>query len=101
MGSIPEVPDGLVKGIAYGTLGVQMQTDAAGELSGGYKFEGPIDDFKNYWIPKDGAQWAMAGSSVIFGGAPWAAVAMGNAIEQGAAEDAKNARKRAEDKAWS
>lgn len=101
VGSLPELPDGLIKGIAYGALGVQVQTDAAGEVSGGYKFEGPIDDFKNYWVPKDGTQWAVAGSSIIFGGAPLAAMAMGNAIEQGAAEDRKNARERAEDKAWS
>ncbi|MFJ4102104.1 putative T7SS-secreted protein [Amycolatopsis japonica] len=84
----------------YGALGVQTGMDTAGEIQG-RKFEGPIDDFKNYWVPKDGAQWAVAGSSIIFGGAPLAAMAMGNAIEQGAAEDRKNAQERAEDKAWS
>jgi hypothetical protein len=101
VGLIPGVPDTAIKGVGYGALMLQTEADAVGELTGGYKFEGPIDDFKNYWIPKDGAQWAMTGSSVIFGPAPWAAVAMGNAIEQGAEADRQNAQKRAEDKAWS
>ncbi|MFK0247458.1 putative T7SS-secreted protein [Amycolatopsis azurea] len=106
VGVIPGVSDTVVKvttaaGLAgYGALGAQIGMDTAGEIQG-RKFEGPIDDFKNYWVPKDGAQWAVAGSSLIFGGAPLAAMAMGNAIEQGAAEDRKNAQERAEDKAWS
>ncbi|ANN14926.1 hypothetical protein SD37_04150 [Amycolatopsis orientalis] len=106
VGVIPGVSDTAVKvatfaGLAgYGALGVQIGMDTAGEIQG-RKFEGPIDDFKNYWRPKDGAQWAMAGSSIIFGGTPLAAVAMGNAVVQGAEEDRKNAQERAEDKAWS
>lgn len=105
-GVIPGVSDTEVKvatfaGLAgYGALGVQIGMDTAGEIQG-REFEGPIDDFKNYWWPKDGAQWAMAGSSIIFGGTPLAAVAMGNAVVQGAEEDHENAQERAEDKAWS
>lgn len=68
----------------------------------GLNFEGPINDFKNYWLPKDGGQWAVAASSLVAGPAPWAAVAVGNAIEAGMqADDApERARARAEDEVW-
>jgi len=92
-----------IKPVGLGLVGAQAQTDAGTELAG-IGFEGPIDDFKNYWWPKDAGQAAMAASS-IFTGMPalWGAVAVANATEAGIEADEKpeRRRERAEDKAWS
>ncbi|KFU81594.1 hypothetical protein SAMN04489729_5865 [Amycolatopsis lurida] len=92
-----------IKPLGLGSVGAQFQTDAGTEVAG-LSFEGPIDDFKNYWWPKDAGQAAMASAS-IFNGLPilWGAVAVGNAAEAGVAADntPERRRERAEDKAWS
>jgi hypothetical protein len=99
IGVVPGVPDAALKAGTYSLLHAQL----VGEVLGGTKFESPIDDFKNYWVPKDGAQLAVAGSALFAGIGPWAGVAMGNAVKQGI--EADNApdrrRERAEDEAWS
>ncbi|RSM43409.1 hypothetical protein DMA12_19360 [Amycolatopsis balhimycina DSM 5908] len=82
------------KAIGLGLVGAQFQTDAATEVAG-LNFEGPIDDFKNYWLPKDVNQAAAA----VF--AP-AGVAYWNAAEAGLQADnaPQRARARAEDEVW-
>ncbi|OXM70369.1 putative T7SS-secreted protein [Amycolatopsis vastitatis] len=83
-----------VKALGLGLVGAQFQTDALTEVAG-LNFEGPIDDFKNYWLPKDVNQAAAA----VF--AP-SGVAFWNAAEAGIqADDApQRARARAEDEVW-
>ncbi|MGW4520779.1 putative T7SS-secreted protein [Amycolatopsis sp. NPDC004378] len=90
-----------MKAIGLGAVGAQFQTDAATEVAG-MDFEGPIDDFKNYWLPKDAGQWAAAASSVVAGPAPWVAVAVGNATQAGVQADntPERRRERAEDEVW-
>lgn len=105
LGGIFTPPGGsaALKVIGYGAIGLQTGIDAGSNAAGDEKaFEGPIDDFKNYWVPKNGAQWAVSGSSLILGPGPAAAVAFYNAAEQGHAEDTKldNRVERARDKAW-
>ncbi|WP_103338108.1 putative T7SS-secreted protein [Amycolatopsis sp. CA-126428] len=91
IGLAPGVPDWVVKGTTYGLLREQE----IGEVLGGDKFESPLDDFKNYWVPKSPEQMAAAGVS-------WAGVAFWNAADAG--EQADNAparrRQRAEDEVW-
>jgi hypothetical protein len=92
---------GVMKGLGYGAVGAQFQTEA-GARAIGESFEGPINDFVSYWLPKDAGQWAAAGSSIIAGPAPWAAVALGNATEAGVQADnaPERRRERAEDEVW-
>jgi hypothetical protein len=82
------------KALGLGLVGAQFQTDVATEVAG-LNFEGPIDDFKNYWWPKDVNQAAAA----VF--AP-AGVAYWNAVEAGTQADNApgRARHRAEDEVW-
>ncbi|MFJ9781768.1 putative T7SS-secreted protein [Amycolatopsis sp. NPDC101161] len=97
VGVIPMVPDSAAKAMTfagYGLLGEQ----AGGELAAdamGKKFEGPIGDFNNYWVPKSAAQ-------VVEMRLSWAGVAAWNAMDAG--EQADNAperrRARAEDEVW-
>jgi phage shock protein A len=91
----------VAKAVGLGAVGAQFQADAATEMAG-LSFEGPIDDFKNYWLPKNGGQWAAAASSLVTGPGPWVAVAVGNAIEAGTQADnaPQRARQRAEDEVW-
>ncbi|MEU5259952.1 putative T7SS-secreted protein [Amycolatopsis sp. NPDC021455] len=83
-----------VKALGLGLVGAQFQADATTEVAG-LNFEGPIDDFKNYWLPKDMNQAAAA----VF--AP-AGVAYWNAAEAGIQADNApgRARQRAEDEVW-
>ena len=99
VGVVPGVPDTAIKIGTYTLLHAQL----VGEALGGKNFESPVDDFNNYWVPKDAAQFAVAGSSLFVGIAPWAGVAMGNAVEQGIEADSASDRRRgrAEDEAWS
>ena len=99
IGVVPEVPDVALKLGTYGLLTEQL----AGEALGGKDFESPLDDFKNYWVPKDGAQLAVVGSALFAGFGPWAGMAMGNAAQQGIEADnaPERRRERAEDEAWS
>uniref|UniRef100_UPI000A3926CE hypothetical protein n=1 Tax=Amycolatopsis kentuckyensis TaxID=218823 RepID=UPI000A3926CE len=91
IGLAPGVPDWVVKGTAYGLLREQE----IGEVVGGDKFESPLDDFKNYWVPKNAEQWAAAGVS-------WAGVAFWNAADAGVQADSapERRRARAEDEVW-
>lgn len=91
IGLAPGVPDWAVKATAYSLLREQE----VGEVLGGDDFESPLDDFKNYWVPKNADQLAAAGVS-------WAGVAYWNAAEAGAqADNAPDRRRaRAEDEVW-
>lgn len=91
IGLAPGVPDWAVKVGTYGLLHEQ----ALGELFAGDDFESPLDDFKNYWVPKSVDQLAMAGVSPV-------GVAFDNAIEAGTQADNAPDRKRAraEDEVW-
>lgn len=97
-GLIPGVPDAAVKVGTYGLLADQ----AIGEGVGGKDFESPLDDFKNYWVPKDTGQAVVVGGTLIAGPVPWAAVAIGNAADAGAQADnaPERQRARAEDEVW-
>ncbi|MFG1640814.1 WXG100 family type VII secretion target [Amycolatopsis sp. NPDC049252] len=84
---------GLMKGLGYGAFGAQFQFDAVSQVLGG-SFEGPISDFKSYWLPKDAGDWAMALS-------PGAGAYL-NAAEAGVKADnaPERRRERAEDEVW-
>lgn len=101
VGMIPGVPGTPIKVLGYGLLAEQV----VGEAIGGDSFESPIDDFLNYWVPKDAGQAAMVAGSIFTAGVPfhWAAVAVTNAAEAGVAADNAPARQRErkEDKTWS
>ncbi|WIY04861.1 hypothetical protein QRX60_13795 [Amycolatopsis mongoliensis] len=94
----PMMPDTVIKVATYGALAGQLGAEAAK----GADFESPLDDFKNYWVPKDAGQWAVTGSSVVVGPAAWAAVALGNAADAGMQADnaPERRRERAEDEVW-
>ncbi|VVJ23031.1 Integral membrane protein [Amycolatopsis camponoti] len=94
----PMMPDSVIKVATYGALAGQL----GGEAAAGAGFESPVDDFKNYWVPKDAAQWAVTGTSIVAGPAAWAAVAFGNAIDAGTQADTtpQRRRERAEDEVW-
>ncbi|QKV77481.1 putative T7SS-secreted protein [Amycolatopsis sp. Hca4] len=91
LGTVPGVPDWAVKGATYGLLREQE----IGELFGGDEFESPLDDFMNYWLPKNPDQLAAAGIS-------WAGVAFWNAADAGMQADnaPERRRQRAEDEVW-
>jgi hypothetical protein len=94
----PMMPDTVIKVATYGALAGQL----GGEVAKGEDFESPWDDFQNYWVPKDWGQAAVVGSTLVAGPAPWAAVALGNAIDAGVQADnaPERARERAEDEVW-
>lgn len=100
-GMVPGVPTWALKLGTYG-LPVEQVTGEAVAGATGKSFEGPFGDFESYWIPKDAGQWAAAGSSIVLGPAPWAAVALGNATEAGVQADnaPDRRRERAEDEVW-
>jgi hypothetical protein len=91
VGLVPGVPDWAVKAMTYGLLREQE----LGEVLGGGNFESPLDDFKNYWVPKNADQLAVAGVS-------WAGVAVWNATDAGIQADnaPERRRARAEDEVW-
>ena len=91
LGLAPAVPDWTVKVAAYSLLHEQ----GIGEVLAGDDFESPLDDFKNYWVPKSADQLAAAGLS-------WAGVAYWNAAEAGVQADnaPERRRARAEDEVW-
>lgn len=91
IGLAPGIPDWVVKAGSYSLVHEQ----ALGELFGGDDFESPLDDFKNYWVPKNADQVAMAGLS-------WAGVAAWNAMDAGVQADNAPERRRArtEDEVW-
>jgi DNA repair ATPase RecN len=91
LGRVPGAPDWAIKGATYGLLREQE----LGELFGGSNFESPLDDFKNYWVPKSADQLAAAGIS-------WAGVAYWNAADAGMQADntPERRRQRAEDEVW-
>ena len=101
-GVIPGIADTPLKVAAYGLLLEQEGGEIAGAAMG-KDFEGPAHDLVNYWIPKDSAQWAVAGASVFAGPGLLAGMAMGNAVQQGIEADnaPERRRERAEDEAWS
>ncbi|WP_290055333.1 WXG100 family type VII secretion target [Amycolatopsis solani] len=92
------LPDAAIKVASYGFVADQF----AGEGIGGKDFESPLDDFKNYWIPKDWGQAGVVAGTLVAGPAPWAAVALGNATEAGVQADnaPERRRERAEDEVW-
>ncbi|MEV7042558.1 putative T7SS-secreted protein [Amycolatopsis sp. NPDC051061] len=92
------LPDTAIKVATYGLLVDQ----AGGEVAGRKDFESPVDDFKNYWVPKDMGQAAVVAGTLVAGPAPWAAVALGNAADAGMQADNAPARRRerAEDEVW-
>jgi hypothetical protein len=92
------LPDAVIKGATYGLLVDQ----GIGERVGGKDFESPVDDFRNYWVPKDMGQAAVVAGTLVAGPAPWAAVALGNAADAGMQADNAPARQRerAEDEVW-
>lgn len=103
-GLVPGVPDSAAKAITiggYGLLGEQVGGEIAADAMD-KKFEGPICDFQNYWVPKDEGQVAVVASTLVAGPAPWAAVAVGNAVDAGVQADnaPDRARRRAEDEVW-
>ncbi|SEF28968.1 hypothetical protein SAMN05421837_104438 [Amycolatopsis pretoriensis] len=91
IGLAPGIPDWAVKVGTYGLVHEQ----AVGELFAGDGFESPLDDFKNYWLPKNAEQLALAGVS-------WAGVAVHNAADAGTQADntPERRRARAEDEVW-
>ncbi|WP_206789359.1 WXG100 family type VII secretion target [Amycolatopsis sp. MtRt-6] len=91
---LPQGGGAVAKAIGLGAVGAQFQTDAATEV-GGLNFEGPIDDFKNYWMPKDMTQVAAAALSPA-GVAYWNAVDAGNQADN----TPERRRERAEDEVW-
>ncbi|WP_103347957.1 putative T7SS-secreted protein [Amycolatopsis sp. CA-128772] len=100
-GFLPQGGAAVAKALGYGAVGAQFQADAGARMIGA-KFEGPIGDFLNYWVPKDAGQLVAVGSTLVVGPAPLAVVAMENAADAG--EQADNAperrRQRAEDEVW-
>ncbi|NBH06242.1 putative T7SS-secreted protein [Amycolatopsis sp. SID8362] len=92
------LPDSAIKVASYGFVVDQF----AGERVGGKDFESPWDDFQNYWVPKDPGQAVAAGSTLVAGPAPWAAVALSNATDAGVQADnaPERRRERAEDEVW-
>jgi hypothetical protein len=98
LGLVPGAPEAAIKASTYSLVHEQLVGEA---LSGG-RLEGPFGDFKSYWMPKDGTEWAAVATSVFTGPAPWAAMAIGNAAEAGMKADnaPENRRERAEDEVW-
>lgn len=98
---LPQGAGPYLKGLGYAAVGAQLQTDAGARLIG-EKFEGPIGDLINYWVPKDAGQWAVAGTSLAAGPAPLAMIAMENAADAGLQADnaPERRRERAEDEVW-
>ncbi|MFJ7211536.1 putative T7SS-secreted protein [Amycolatopsis sp. NPDC098790] len=97
VGVIPMVPDSAAKAMTvagYGLVAEQVGGELAADAVG-KQFEGPIGDFKNYWIPKSTAQEAGMAFS-------WAGVAALNAADAGAQADnaPERRRERAEDEVW-
>jgi type VII secretion system ESX-1 substrate len=84
----------VAKAIGYGAVGAQLQADAGARIAG-VKFEGPIGDLLNYWVPKDATQAAACLVSP-------AGVAYWNATEAGIQADnaPERRRERAEDEVW-
>ncbi|HEY3559782.1 MAG TPA: hypothetical protein VGL05_20070, partial [Kribbella sp.] len=96
-GVIPGVPKSGALAITaggYALLAEQLGGEAAAGAMG-KQFEGPINDFKSYWVPKDTNQVAVAAAS-------WAGMAAWNAAQAGVAADTapERARERAEDEVW-
>ncbi|WP_326956705.1 putative T7SS-secreted protein [Amycolatopsis sp. NBC_01286] len=89
----PPGVEGVMKGLGYGAFGAQLQIDGASQTLGG-SFEGPISDFKSYWLPKDADDWAAVVS-------PGASAYM-HAVEAGTRADnaPDRRRERAEDEVW-
>ncbi|RSD19697.1 WXG100 family type VII secretion target [Amycolatopsis eburnea] len=100
-GMVPGVPAWALKLGTYGLPAEQFTGEMAAGATG-KSFEGPWGDFRNYWVPKDAGEWAVAGTSIVAGPAPWAAVALGNATEAGVQADnaPERRRERAEDEVW-
>ncbi|WP_439384472.1 putative T7SS-secreted protein [Amycolatopsis lexingtonensis] len=100
-GMAPGVPTWALKLGTYGLPAEQLTGEVVAGASG-KSFEGPWGDFESYWVPKDAAEWAVAGTSIVAGPAPWAAVALGNATEAGVQADNAPGRRRerAEDEVW-
>jgi hypothetical protein len=89
-GLVPGVPDLAIKVTSYGLLRGQL----LGEVIGGKDFESPVDDFKNYWLPKGAHGWVNVVSPGIG--------AFVNAADAGAQADnaPERRRERAEDEVW-
>jgi hypothetical protein len=100
-GMVPGVPTWALKLSTYGLPAEQFAGEAVARVTG-KSFEGPWGDFESYWIPKDAGQWALTGSAIVAGPAPWAAVALQNATEAGVQADSapERRRERAEDEVW-
>jgi uncharacterized protein YukE len=90
-GLMPMAPDLPLKVVSYGLLRSQL----LGEGIGGKDFESPVDDFKNYWVPRDAHGWVHVASPAVgaFMSAADAGTAADNAPER--------RRERAEDEVWS
>jgi phage shock protein A len=91
---LPPGAGAVVKAIGLGAVGTLFQADVATEVAG-LDFEGPIDDFKNYWVPKDMSQAAasiVSPGGVAYWNAARAGVQADNALER--------RRARAEDEVW-
>ncbi|MGW3993067.1 putative T7SS-secreted protein [Amycolatopsis sp. NPDC004772] len=98
VGAADVLPDAAIKVATYGFLANQ----GIGEIAGRKDFESPWDDFQNYWVPKDMGQAAVVAGTIVLGPAPWAAVAVGNAVDAGMQADnaPERRRQRAEDEVW-
>jgi uncharacterized phage infection (PIP) family protein YhgE len=103
-GVVPGVSDSAAKMITaggYTLLAEQLSGEVAAGAKG-KKFEGPIGDYKAYWIPRSEGQAVAVASSLVVGPAPWAVVAVENAADVGVQADNRpeRRRERAEDEVW-
>lgn len=96
-GVVPGMPGTAAKVITFTSSGL-LAEQVGGELAAdgmGKKFEGPIGDFKQYWVPKNADQWSVVAASP-------AGVAYWNAVDAGTKADnaPERRRERAEDEVW-
>ncbi|MFJ1766321.1 putative T7SS-secreted protein [Amycolatopsis sp. NPDC088138] len=97
VGAVPGVSETVAKAVTFtgwGLLGEQVGGELAADGMG-KKFEGPLGDLEQYWVPKDAVQWSVVAASP-------AGVAYWNAVDAGTKADnaPDRRRERAEDEVW-
>ncbi|MFD9962018.1 WXG100 family type VII secretion target [Amycolatopsis sp. NPDC058986] len=91
-GTIFPKSEAVMKGIGYGAIRGQLMTENPG-LGKLRNKEGPIDDFINYWVPRDKSQWLSAAAGYFLSPPLLAVHPTINAAADGMKEDSKPQRR--------